>query len=146
VLDAARDVRNLDEGVLAERFGVTARQGAYYYAAAAYVGLVYKRGGWIKPTSAGDAMCRLPERARQAVTFDMILELPVFREAACQLASNGVAPDAAEVAEWVRTEDPAVNEVTAARRAETVLSWIDGIRARAPEAIEGLAQRGPAPR
>jgi hypothetical protein len=144
VLHAAHEIRNLDEGVLAERFGVTPRQGAYYYSAAVYVGLVYKRGGWIKPTSAGEAMCKLPDEARQAVMFDMILELPVFCEAACHLANHGFAPDAADVAEWVRAEDSAVNEVTAARRAETVLSWVGGIQARAPETIEALAQQGPA--
>ena len=140
VLASACHQPKLDENVLAEQFGITPRQGAYYFSAATYVGLTYKRGGWIKPTPDGERINAISDEGnRRAAVFDMILTLPVFGEAALHAAAYGRLPAAEDVAAWVRLEDRKVNDVTATRRAETVLAWIGLVQKEAPEAIEALA-------
>lgn len=139
VLAAACHSPKLDESVLAESFGITPRQAAYYYSAANYVGLTYKRGGWIKPTVEGDAVNRIPEQQdRRTAVFAMILKLPVFEDVARSLAEFGEMPPLFLVTEWVATEDRKVNPITASRRAETALNWIRSIRDEAPDQIEAL--------
>ena len=129
----------LDENSLAEIFGITPRQGSYYYAAAAYVGLTYKRGGWIKPTQAGEGVNRIQdEEARRSAVFEMVMELPVFREAAIHAAEYGCLPPVEELTAWVMAEDSKVNATTAARRAETVDSWIRLVMREAPDVIAEL--------
>lgn len=147
VLAAACHSPKLDEGVLAGMFGITERQGSYYYGAAHYVGLVYKRGGWIKATAEGDRVNAIQdEAARRDAVFGAILELPVFDEAGRHLAEFGELPSAEAVSDWVRGADAKVNHTTAARRADTVLSWIGMIRRESPERIEALAPAPPARR
>lgn len=139
VLAAAAHSPRLDEAVLAEQFSVTQRQGSYYASAATYCGLVYKRGGYIKPTVAGDRINGIADQAeRRAAVFDIVLTLPVFSEVALHVAEHGCPPDAADVTQWVRTEDAKVNHTTAARRAETALAWIAMVHRERPEKLEEL--------
>jgi hypothetical protein len=143
VLAAACHSPKLDEEVLAQQFSITPRQGAYYHSAAAYVGLTYKRGGWIKPTPEGERINAISdETGRRMAVFDVILTLPVFGDAARHAATTGELPRACDVTSWVRMEDHKVNETTATRRAETVLAWIGLILKEAPAALEAMA---PAP-
>lgn len=126
----------LDEAEFAAMFGIEPRQGAYYFSAAERLGLAYKRGGWIKATPAGErinAMGR--EGDRRLAIYALILKLPVFQEAAAYAADNGCLPTQAELAAWVRKEDPKVNHTTGARRAQTVANWIREILAEAPELL-----------
>ncbi len=140
VLAAAAHSPKVDESVLATTFSITPRQGSYYYSAALYVGLVYKRGGWIKPTEDGARINAIEDLAeRRAAVFELVLKLPVFQETASHLAEYGEMPAAPDVTEWVKGEDSRVNHTTATRRAETVLAWVGMVQKNNPELIDALA-------
>lgn len=130
----------VDEVELGRVLGITPRQGYYYANAAGWVGLTLKFGGWIRPTGAGQRLNALGDEGdRIRGLADMVLAKPVFSEVARHVAAFGAAPSVGDVADWVRAEDGKVNDETAGRRAQTVLSWIGRIQAEAPEAIEALA-------
>lgn len=146
VVMAAAHTPHVDENSLAETFSLTPRQGAYYASAATHVGLVYKRGGWIKPTVAGERISAMADEVdRRTAVAALVLELPVFREAAQHAVAHGAPPPAEELAAWVRAEDPRVNEVTASRRANSVVSWVKSIMQHTPAALEPLRAAAPAP-
>ena len=144
---AAAHTPHVDEASLAETFGVTSRQGSYYASAAMHVGLVYKRGGYIKPTPAGQKICAMTdEQDRRTAVAVLVLELPVFREAAQHAVTYGKPPPLEELAAWVRAEDAKVNDVTAGRRAQTVVAWVNSIMEHTPDALEPIrAAMAPAP-
>jgi hypothetical protein len=140
VLALAAYQPKVDESVIAEQFGLSARQGAYYFSAAAYVGLVYKRGGWIKPTPDGARINAMSDHVEQrSAVFDMVVQLAVFSQAARHLSGFGELPPLEEVSQWVRDEDQKVNDTTASRRANTVLSWIEMVHAECPQTIDCLS-------
>lgn len=140
VIAASCSGPRVDEEELGRIFGITARQGFYYANAAVWLGMTYKIGGWIRPTGLG---CRIngmdDEADRLGCLAEAVVGKPVFAEAARHLAAFGELPDLAAVTSWVRAEDNKVNDQTAQRRAQTVVSWIGKIHEQSPEVIEALA-------
>ena len=140
ILNLADRNSNVDESVIADMYSITQRQGSYYYAAAQYVGVVYKRGGWVKPTSQGEAIARMQDpQDQESAIFDLVLKLPVFQRIADYLAVEGCVPEHGEVTDWVFKQDHKVNDTTAERRAYTALAWIERIKEQFPEKIIAMA-------
>lgn len=139
VLAASCAGPKVDEAELGRIFGITERQGFYYGNAAAWFGLVYKSGGWIRPTGLGSRINAMDDEGdRFRVLAETVVAKPVFSEAARHLAAFGQTPEPSEITAWVRAEDRKVNDRTAARRADTVIRLLNAISEQSPGVIDAL--------
>jgi len=141
---AAVCARPMDDLELARHFSVHHRQGRYYADAAGYLGLVRLSGGYWRPERRGaDLNSTADENRRFETVGELVVALPVFREAAIHLAVNGVLPPPDEIEGWIRAEYHALNRETASRRAVTVHSWVANVAENSPGVIRALAPETP---
>ena len=108
---------------VSKRLGFDPRQGAYYTAAAEWLGLARRHDGRVTLTQRGAAYVRSARGQRFKVLFQAIVTTPVFREAiAARLANHEMPED--EIADRIRAGGYAYG-TTPARRAKTVVAWLN---------------------
>ena len=107
---------------LASRYGFDGRQADYYANAAAYLGLLERSARTFQLSALGQRFLVAPLNQRHELLLRQIVARPVFRDVASHVAACGDSPGVEAVAEIV-TRLTGLTEVTAVRRAKTVLSW-----------------------
>jgi hypothetical protein len=108
---------------IAERFAVDPRQGDYYGNAAVWVGLAEKSGQEFRLSREGKAFVPMNRTDRIVWLSQRLCELPVFREAAAELAQR-TPIDNINVVELIERV-ARLSKDTLERRAITVRAWLN---------------------
>ena len=108
---------------LSDRWGFAGRQGDYYANAAAFMGLLARRGSVFRLSENGKLFARWQTTERQRYFVGRMAVLPVFCEVIRRAVEHGRLPDRQAVADLV-AEATSLTGTTPPRRAITVLSWV----------------------
>ena len=117
---------------IAEQYEYDRRQGAYYVQAARFLGLIEcancTNGKYVL-TPEGRRIFAQPFPKRQFDLIRRIFKNHVFARTMRYTLQHAHPPDKAQVAAWICEDGWVFSDVTAQRRAQTVLSWTNWILA-----------------
>jgi len=129
ILDFLSD-RNCITTDISDLFEFTPRQGAYYLAAARYLGLVKKSKKYYELTKDAKRINELSVKDRNLELGKLVLEHKPFFLAYEYFIKNGIFPNNGEIVQFMKDSNinlPSENEVVYGRRASTVRGWIQWI-------------------
>lgn len=118
----------LSKSEIAEHFEVDPRQGDYYGNAAAWLGFAEKSRGQFYLTLQGTRLAHMSRADRITTLAESVAAMPVFREVT-RFEAKGGAMTAAEISELIARK-AGLTGSTPTRRASTVRSWIDWLKAQ----------------
>lgn len=114
---------------LVDRYEFTIRQVSYYTAAARYLGFLKPTGVDRILTDIGFNFAKSVREKRHTIVLEQLAKLPVFRDLLGEVSTAGEIQSsrrmlAGKIMSVAKRNEDRMGEVTADRRASTVISWI----------------------